>query len=64
MPDLLIDFEARLIRQAQIEEDDIGWFGADTLEPFGAGGGDLHAVPRDGEGFAHLIGDQVRVVID
>ena len=47
LADLLVDLQAGLVGQAQVEENDIGRLGTDALEPFGAGAG--HLDPVNGE---------------
>ena len=64
LADLLVDLQAGLVGQAQVEQNDIGRSGADALDPFGAGAGHLDAVSGSGEGLAHLLGDQDRVIVD
>ena len=44
LADLLVDLQAGLVGQAQVEENDIGRLGTDPLEPFGAGAGHLDPV--------------------
>ena len=62
--DLLIDFQPGLVGQAQVEENDVGRIGADALDPLRAGAGDLDPVGSGGERLAHLLRDQVRVIVD
>ena len=62
--DLLVDLQAGLVGQAQVEENDVRRPGADPLEAFGAGGGHLDPVSRRGERLAHLLRDQGRVIVD
>ncbi len=62
--DLLVDLQAGLVGQTQVEQNDIGRVGADALEPLGAGAGHFDPVTGGGERLAHLLRDQGRVVID
>jgi hypothetical protein len=58
------DVQAGLVGQAQVEENDVWPNGGDAFETLGARVGDLDAVCGGGEHVAHLVGEQVRVVID
>ena len=62
--DLLVDFQAGLVGQAEIEQNHVRRIGADILEPRSPGAGDLDPVSGSGERLAHLLLDQVRVIID
>ena len=62
--DLLVDVEAGLVGQAQVQEDDIRRPGADLLQPLGASAGHLDPVSGGGESLAHLPRDQGRVIVD
>jgi hypothetical protein len=62
--DLLVDVQARLVGEAQVQENNFGRIAADTLQPFRSAAGHYDGVHRGGEGHAHLLGDQARVVID
>ena len=64
LADLLVDLQAGLVGQAQVEQNDIRRPGTDALEPFGAGAGHLDPVTGSGERLAHLLRDQDRVIID
>ena len=64
LADLLVDLQAGLVGQAQVEQNDIGRLGADALEPFGAGAGHFDAVTGSGKRLAHLLGDQDGVIVD
>src|SRR5207245_554994 len=61
-PDLLVDLQAGLVGQAQVEENDVRGPSADALEPFGAGAGHLDPVTGGGERLAQLLRDHGRVV--
>ena len=62
--DLLVDVQARLVGQPEVEENDIGRPGPDSLEPGEASAGDLDPVGGGGEELPNLGRDQRRVVID
>jgi hypothetical protein len=64
LPNLLVDLQAGLVGQAQVEEDDVGRLGTHPLEPLGAGGGHLDPVLGGTERLAHLLRDHDRVVVD
>ena len=62
--DLLVDVQAGLVGQAQIEENNVRRHGTDPLEPFGAGASHFDPVSGPGEHLAHQLRDQCRVIID
>src|SRR5262249_30493622 len=62
--DLLVDLEPRLVRQTQVEENNIGRGGPYVLKPFRPGPGHDDAVARPVEGLAYLLRDKVRVIVD
>ena len=62
--DLLIDFQAALAGQAQVEDNDIRGAVADVLEPNPASADDLHAVRGCGECPAQLLRHQGRIIAD
>jgi hypothetical protein len=62
--DLVQDLQARLVRQAQVEENYIRGRGRDALEALAPRVGDLDAVCGGGEEVAHLLRQQLRVIID
>src|SRR5262249_31858540 len=61
---VLVDLQAGLVRQAQIEENDVRRPGTDPLESFSTAGGDLDPVRRRGERLAHLPREQGRVIVN
>jgi hypothetical protein len=63
-PDLPEDFQAGLVRQAEVEENDVGWLEADAFNAFGARGRMLRAVLRRGEYVPDLVGHDVEIVVD
>ena len=64
LAELLQDVQAGLVGQAQVEENDIGPNFGGALEALGARVGNLDLVCGGGEDVAHLVREQVRVVID
>ena len=62
--DLLEDLQAGLVGQAQVEENDVRASGGDPFQALCAVLGDLDPVCGRGEHVAHLVAEQVRVVID
>ena len=62
--DRLVELQAGLVGQSQVEEDDVRGVGADEPEPFRAGAGHLDPVRGGRERQAHLLRDQGRVIID
>ena len=58
------DVESRLVWQAQVEENDVRASGGDPFQALCAGVSDLNPVFGGGEHVGHLLGEQVRVVID
>ncbi len=62
--DLLVDLQAGLVGQAQVEENDVRRPGADPLESFGSGAGHLDPVSRRGERLAYLPRNQGRVIVN
>ena len=62
--DLLVNLQARLVGQAQVEENDVRMPGTDPLEPFSSGARHLDPVSGSGERLAHLPRYQGRVVVD
>ncbi len=62
--DLLVDVRAGLVGQVEIEQNDVRQPGADVLEARSAGAGDHDSVRRGGEGLAHLLRSQGKVVVD
>ncbi len=61
---LVQDLQARLVRQAQVQENDIRGRGRDALEALATRVGDLDSVCGGGEEVAHLLREQLRVIID
>jgi hypothetical protein len=61
--DFVIDVEAGLVGQAQIEKNDIGRIVANALNPSRAGGDYLNPVAWSEEGISNLLRDQVGVII-
>ena len=59
-----IDVQAGLVRQAQVEQDDVRGVRADPLDPLCPGNGDLRPMKPGGEGHPKLVEDQVRVIVD
>src|SRR6516164_5835245 len=62
--DLVQDLQARLVRQAQVEENDIRGRRPNALEALATRVGDLDSVFGGGEAVADLLREQVRVIID
>jgi hypothetical protein len=62
--DRLVDLQAGLVGQAQVQKDDVRRLDPDARQSFGAGGGHLDAVCGGGECQPHLLGDQGRVIVD
>ena len=60
----MVDLQPGLVRQAQIEENDVRRPGTDPLESFGTAPSDVHPVGRRGERLAHLPREQGRVIVD
>ena len=58
------DVQAGLVGQAQVEENNVRASGGDPFQALCARVGDLNPVFGGGEHVAHLLGEQVRVVID
>ena len=63
LADSLVDLQAGLVWQMQIEENDIGRLGPDQVERCSAGFGNLDAVPGGWETLAHLLGDYNGVIV-
>jgi hypothetical protein len=62
--DGLVDVQAGLVGQAQVQEDHVRRFGPDALNPVRPRAGHLDPVGGGGERLAHLHRDQGRVVVD
>src|SRR5262249_24721897 len=62
--DVLVDLQAGLVRQAEVEENDVRGPGTDPLESFRTAGCDLDTVGRRGERLAHLPRGQGRVIVN
>ena len=60
LADVLVDLEARLVGQSQVEKNYVGRPGANPLKAFGTGSGDLDPVGRSGVCLEHLSRDQRR----
>jgi hypothetical protein len=64
LAELLQDVQAGLVGQAQVEKNNVRPTVAGAFEALPACGGDLDPVCGRGEHLAHLLREQVRVVID
>ena len=64
LPQLLEDFQARIVGQPHVEQDHVGGAVANPLDAFGPGDRDFDHVRRRGKGLQHLPRDQGRVIID
>jgi len=60
----LIDVQAGLVEQAQIEENIVRQNGTNPLKPLGAGASHCDPVSGAGEHLAHKLRDLCRVIID
>ena len=58
------DVQAGLVRQAQVEENDVRACCGNPLKPLGAGLGDLDPMFGRGEHVGHLFRENVRVVVN
>ena len=63
-PDLPQDVQSGLVGQAQVEKNDVGPNVGEAVEAIAPRVGDLDPVCGRGEHLAHLVREQVRVVID
>jgi len=61
---LLVHIQPGLVRQPQVEQNNIGRLRANSRKPFGAGAGHLNPVTGRGKRLAHLLWDQGWVIID
>ena len=62
--DLLIDLQARLVGESEVQQYHIRRSLGDTTDPLRAGTGHINPVVRVAEDLAHLRQNQVRVVVD
>jgi hypothetical protein len=64
MAELLQDIQPGLVGQAKVEENDIRPSVGDVLEAFRARVDDFDTVGRRGKHLAHLVWEQIWVIID
>ena len=60
----LVDIQARLVGQAQVEDNDVGRFGTHAVKPVRTGADDFDLVQGGGKRLPHLLRDHRRVIID
>ena len=60
----LVDIQARLVRQAQVEDNDVGQLGTHAVKPVRPGAHDFDPMRWGGERLPHLPRDHGRVIIN